>query len=267
MSTQDPEPDPERGAGGRRITQHVAPDRRLALEEKAMRHGRTSSANTFNGFQEHCAMDVESKVTREVVVRPAHEPEPEAGELMAEEWEKAPGLLQLASDLGDMASPRMAPWAAQGVSMIARPGPHVGPLFTKQEFLLDFAARQGTCPGGHTVPLVPGKDAQLPAAACDVCPLRAQGTQATLGQGRSLHLREDEPFQQKLRTKRRTPRGRASLRQRTAVEHTMAHQLAHHGRRARYKGLRTNQFDGRRHAAVSNLQRAAHYEEEHRLAS
>jgi hypothetical protein len=31
--------------------------------------------------------------------------------------------------------------------------------------------------------------------------------------------------------------------------------------------LRKNQFDGRRHAAVSNLQVAAHYEEEHRLAS
>jgi hypothetical protein len=97
--------------------------------------------------------------------------------------------------------------------------------------------------------------------------LRAQCTKATLGQGRSLPIRADEPFQQKLRTKMRTQRGRASLRKRTAVEHTIAHQLAHQGRRARYKGLRKNQFDGRRHAAVSNLQVAAHYEEEHRLAS
>jgi hypothetical protein len=31
--------------------------------------------------------------------------------------------------------------------------------------------------------------------------------------------------------------------------------------------LRKNQCDGRRHAAVSNLQVAAHYEEECRLAS
>jgi hypothetical protein len=64
-----------------------------------------------------------------------------------------------------------------------------------------------------------------------------------------------------------TQRGRASLRKRTAVEHTIAPQLAHQGRRARSKGLRQNQFDGRRHAAVSNLQGAAHYEEEPRLAS
>ena len=57
-----------------------------------------------------------------------------------------------------------------------------------------------------------------------------------------------------------------ALRKRTAVEHAIAHQWAHQGRRARYKGLRKNQFDGRRHAAVSNLQIAAHYEE-HRLVS
>src|SRR5262252_1544111 len=43
----------------------------------------------------------------------------------------------------------------------------------------------------------------------------------------------------------------------------------HHPRGAgcEYKGLRKNQFDGRRHAAVSNLQGAAHYEEERQLAS
>ena len=56
--------------------------------------------------------------------------------------------------------------------------------------------------------------------------LARQCTKATRGQGRSLSIREDEPFQQKLRTKMKTQRGRASLRKRTAVEHTIAHQLA-----------------------------------------
>jgi hypothetical protein len=265
--TQETEPDPEGGPGGRRIKKHVAPDRRISLEDKDMRHGRKSGAKTFNGFKEHFAVDLDSKVTREVVVRPANEPEHEAVELLAEELEKAPGLLQLDIDLGYMASPRIAQWAEQGVYIIARPWPQVGPLFTKQEFTLDFTAMRVTCPNGQTVPLVPGKAVQFPAVACDACALRAQCTKATRGQGRNLSIREDEPFQQKLRTKIKTQRGRASLRKRTAVEHTIAHQLAHQGRRARYKGLRKNQFDGRRHAAVSNLQVAAHYEEEHRLAS
>jgi hypothetical protein len=265
--TQDTEPDPDGSPGGRRITPYVAPDRRLAIEDKDMRHGRKRSAKTFHGFNEHCAVDWDSKVIREVGVRPANAPEQEAVELLAAAWEKAPGLLQLASDLGYMASPRIAQWAEQGVYMIARPGPQSGPLFTKQDFTLDFARMQGTCPGGQCVPMVPGRQAQFPAAACDTCALRAQCTRAPHGHGRSLRIREDEQFQQKLRAKMKTQRGRASLRKRTVVDHAISHQLAHQGRRARYKGLRKNQFDGRRHAAVSNLQVAAHYEEEHRLAS
>jgi hypothetical protein len=265
--TQDTEPDPDGGPGRRRITPHVAPDRRISIEEPDMRHGRKRSAKTFNGFKEHFAVDLDSTVSREVVVRPANEPEHEAVDLLAEELEKPPGLLQLDIDLGYMASPRIAQWEAQGVYIIARPWPQVGPLFTKTDFTLDFARMHVTCPGGQSVPMVPGKSAQFPAAVCDGCALRAQCTKAMHGHGRSLHIREDEPFQQKRRAKIRTKRGRASLRKRTAGEHAISHQLAHQGRRARYKGLRKHQFDGRRHAAVSNLQVAAHDEEPHRLAS
>jgi hypothetical protein len=146
--TQDTEPDPEGGPGGRRITQHVAPDRRISIEDKDMRHGRKSSAKTFHGFKEHFAVDLDSKVIREVVVRPANEPEHEAVELLAETLEQAPGLLQLDIDLGYMASPRIAQWAEQGVYIIARPWPQVGPLFTKHDFTLDFVGMQVTCPGG-----------------------------------------------------------------------------------------------------------------------
>ena len=79
-----------------------------------MRHGRKSSAKTFNGFKEHFAVDLDSTVTREVVVRPANEPEHEAVELLAEELEKAPGLLQLDIDLGYTASPRIAQGGGAG---------------------------------------------------------------------------------------------------------------------------------------------------------
>jgi hypothetical protein len=264
---QDTEPDPDGALGGKRIKKHVAPDRRISIEDQDMRHGRKSSSKTFNGFKEHLAVDLDSNVTREVVVRPANEPEHAVVELCAEELEKAPGLLQLAVDLGYMASPRIAQWAAQGVYIIARPWPQVGPLFTKEDFTWDFLGGQVTCPGAQRVPMLPGRHVQFPAAACDACALRAQCTKATHGQGRSLSIREDEQFQQKLRAKIKTKRGRASLRKRTAVEHTISHQLAHQGRRARYKGVRKNQFDGRRHAAVSNLLIAARYAEEHRLAS
>jgi Transposase DDE domain/Transposase domain (DUF772) len=263
----DTEPAPEAGAGGRRLKPHVAPDRRISIEDADIRHGRKSSAKTFNGFKEHFVLDLDSHVRREVVVCPANHPEHEAVELLAEELEKGPGLLQLDIDLGYMASPRIAQWAAQGVYIIARPWPQGGPLFTKHDFTLDFQHWTVTCPNSQTVPMVPGKDAQFPASACDACPVRVQCTKARLGHGRSLTIREDEQFQYKLRAKLKTKRGRAALRKRTAVEHAISHHLAHQGRRARYKGLRKNQFDGRRHAAVSNLQVATRYAEERQLAS
>ena len=187
--------------------------------------------------------------------------------MVAEALERGQGLLQLDSDLGYMASPRMAQGAEQGVSIMARLWPQSGTRFTKDDFTLDCAHGMVTGPGGQTVPMVPGKDAQCPASACDGCPQRAQCTKARRGQGRSLPIRKDEPFQHKLRTKIKTKRGRASLRKRTAVEQALSHHGAHQGRRARSKGLRKNQFDGRRHAAVRNLQVAAHYGEERQLAS
>jgi hypothetical protein len=80
-----------------------------------------------------------------------------------------------------------------------------------------------------------------------------------------LVLIADNPLHTSLYTL--TKRGRASLRQRTAVEHALSQHIAHQGRRARSKGLRKNPFAGRLHAAVSNLQVAAHYVEERQLAS
>lgn len=267
LRAQDTEPDPGGGPGGRRRKQHVAPDRRSAIEETDSRHGRKSRAQTCNGCKEHVAVAVDSNVLREVGMRPANAPEHEAVELLAEALAKAPGLLQRDRDLGDRARPWRAPWAEQGVSILARPGPQGGPLFTQHDCPLDLVGRQVTCPGGQSVPRVLGTPAPLPAAAWAGWALRPQCTKAMRGPGSSLSSRADEPCQQQLRATMKTRRGRAARRKRTAVEHTIAHQLVHQGRRARYKGLRKKPFDGRRHAAVSNLQIAAHYEEEQRLAS
>src|SRR6185295_1227852 len=138
IATQGTEPDPEDGPGGKRIKKHVAPDRRISIEDADVRHGRKSSAKTFNGFKEHFVLDLDSHVTREVVVRHANEPEHEVVALLADVLEHKPGLLQWDIDLGYMASPQMAQWAEQGVYIIARPWPQGGTRFTKDDFTLDF---------------------------------------------------------------------------------------------------------------------------------
>jgi len=63
----------------------------------------------------------------------------------------------------------------------------------------------------------------------------------------------DETLFIELRQRQLTPEGRAKLRERVAVEHTLAHVGRWQGRRARYRGLRKNLFDLRRCAVVHNL--------------
>src|SRR5262245_10521016 len=162
--TQDTAPAPEGGPGGTRLKKQVAPDRRTAIADTDRRHGRKSSAKTFHGFQEHCVLDLESPVPREVVVRPAHEPEHEAVALRVETLARPPGLLQLAIDWGYMTSPRMGQWADQGVYFICRRWLPAGPGFSKDACTLDLAHGTVTWPGGQTVPMVPGKTPSFPPA-------------------------------------------------------------------------------------------------------
>jgi Transposase DDE domain len=95
---------------------------------------------------------------------------------------------------------------------------------------------------------------KFPAAQCDRGPLRAQGTTAALGRGRTGSIGEDEPCQPRWRQRVATRAGRAQVRQRVEVEQRLAPLGARPGRRARYKGVRKNLFDVRRTAAVLNLQ-------------
>ena len=68
-----------------------------------------------------------------------------------------------------------------------------------------------------------------------------------------MTIHPDEALLCELRQRQLTPLGRAKLRERVAVEHTLAHIGRGLGRRARYRGLRKNLFDVRRCAVVHNL--------------
>jgi hypothetical protein len=61
-------------------------------------------------------------------------------------------------------------------------------------------------------------------------------------------------LQQRLRKLTKTRNGRARVRERVAVEHSLPHLSRRQGRRARYRGVRKNLFDVRRTAAVQNLE-------------
>jgi hypothetical protein len=94
----------------------------------------------------------------------------------------------------------------------------------------------------------------FPAAVCQPCALRAACTTA---RRRSVTIHAQEALLQTLRARQHQPEGRAQLRHRTTVEHSLARVGQIQGGKARYKGARKNTLDVRRIAVVTNLQRLA----------
>lgn len=72
-----------------------------------------------------------------------------------------------------------------------------------------------------------------------------------------LLVHPQEALLQTLAAAQRQPTGRARLRERVAVEHTLARIQQIQGPRACYNGVRKNTLDPRRTATVVNLQRLA----------
>ena len=107
------------------------------------------------------------------------------------------------------------------------------------------------CPAEQEVPFQPGGIVHFPKDTCAQCPLKVQCT--TSAKGRSVSIHPDEALLIELRQRQQTPQGRARLRERVAVEHTLAHIGRWQGRRARYRGACKNLFDLRRCAVVHNL--------------
>ena len=251
---QDTEPDPG-GGGGRRIKRGVAKDRRISVSDPDMRHGRKSKRKRIDGYKRHVAVDVDSPgVIYGVAVTPANAPERVASqELLAQLDAHGAQLGELLIDRGYLGDAYIEARRQAGVKVSCKPFPlHNAGRFDKRDFIMDLDARTVRCPGDVTVPLRIGKVLRFPRARCRDCAMRQRCTRARTA-GRSLSIHPQEPFFLELRREAKTPEGREQLRRRTKVEHGLARIHNRQGDRARYRGLRKNLYDLRRHAALSNL--------------
>jgi hypothetical protein len=248
----------ETAAGPARLRQGVAKDRRISVEDGQMRHGRKSRAVRFDGYKRHVCRDLDRLVVRAVGLTAANQPEATVTEaitadLRAQAATPAEWHLDRAYLSSTLVRERDAAVAvyckAWRVTNRGR--------FAKPAFVLDWAQQMVRCPNGVLQPLVVGQTVHFPAATCAACPLRAQCT--TSRQGRSVSIHPDERLLTELRTRQQTPIGRAKLRERVAVEHSLAHIGHWQGDRARYVGARKNLFDLRRVAVVHNLHVLARY--------
>jgi hypothetical protein len=251
IRTQDLEPDPN---GGTRIREGVAPDRRVSIEDEAMRHGRKSKSKRFNGYKRHIGTDLDTDLILACAVTPANAPESDAApDLKADIARQRRRIAEAHIDRGYVAV--AASIVDPGGDVLCKPWvSRNGECFTKKDFKINIRDLTITCPAGEIERIRPGSTVEFDPEACDRCELRAQCTMAEPGNGRSISIAEDEQLQQRLRERIATPRGRARLRERVAVEHRLAHLGQRQGRRARYRGTRKNLFDVRRAAAIQNLE-------------
>lgn len=253
---QDLEPDPS-GEGKVRIRQGVAEDRRVSIEDAEMRHGRKTKSKRFNGYKRHIATNLDTNLILACAVTPANRPEGEALPELKADIESSQQVIQEAHiDRGYIASPAVAEILAAGGDVICKPWvSRNGELFPKSAFKMNVRDMTIACPAGEVQSIRPGSVVEFDANACDICTLRVECTTAAPGKGRTISIAEDEVLQQRLRRRMKTARGRERLRERVAIEHSLAHISQRQGNHARYRGTRKNQFDLRRAATIQNLER------------
>jgi transposase len=238
--------------GVARLRQGVARDRRISIEDPQMRHGRKTKSVRVDGYKRHVLTDLDTELVPAVGVTPANVPEAEVAEQIKADLDAQDlTLSELGIDRAYLSSSLVRD-RPDDLQVVCRAFPvRNGPRFTKHAFHLDFDQGLLTCPNNITMAFVPGGKVQFPATVCAACPLRIQCT--TSARGRSVQLHPDERLLAELRAAQQTPPGRAKLRQRVKVEHTLAHVGRWQRRRARYLGQRKNLFDLRRVAVVHNL--------------
>jgi hypothetical protein len=252
---QDLEPDPT--TGQRRIRRGVAVERMPSLGDPDMRHGRKTRTRPFTGYKRHVIKVVDADLIADAVVRPANEPEHQVLALLTPAVTQHAPLAELLIDRGYLGSATIADLHAQGVAIRAKAWTSVnGGRFPKQAFTIQLGERRVICPAQQTARIAAGATTvHFAAAVCQPCALRVQCT--TSAAGRSVTIHPQEALLQTLRADQQHPTGRARLRQRTTIEHSLARLQQIQGPRARYKGVRKNTLDVRRVAVVANLQRIA----------
>ena len=238
--------------GKERLIDGVAKDRRSSVEDGQMRHGRKSSSLLVDGYKRHVLHDLDSGLIRAVGITSANVPEASVTEGISEDLGRQEVCLkELHIDRAYLSShwvrQRRADLEVYGKAWPVRQGKY----FPKQAFTLDWERQIIQCPAEQQMPFVAGGVVHFPKETCAQCPLKEPCTSSAKGCSISIH--PDEALLVEVRQRQQTPQGRAQLRERVAVEHSLAHVGQWQGRRARYLGLRKNLFDLRRCAVVHNL--------------
>jgi hypothetical protein len=239
-------------AGAPTLRDGVAADRRISIEDSQMRHGRKSRSQLIDGYKRHVLCDLDSGLVPAVGITPANMPEATVTDSISLDLHvQGLSLRELHIDRAYLSS-HLVRERDDDLVISCRAWPvRQGTQFAKTAFVLDWERQEIHCPDGVVLPFSPGGKVQFGAERCGACALHERCTSSKTGRSVSIH--PDERLLQELRERQLTAQGRAKLRERVAVEHSLAHIGQWQGDRARYLGERKNLFDLRRTAVVHNL--------------
>jgi hypothetical protein len=257
VAGQDVEPDEgSDGTDGRwRIARRVAVDRVISVHDPDTRHVHKTVHQRADGYKAHLAVEPDSGLVTDCALRQASGAENHEAavgvELLDDEH---PGLEVLGDSAYGAAEARIA-LAQAGHAAVIKPIPLRTVIeggFTRDDFVVDEAARQVTCPAGHSVSITATRRAVF-GARCRDCPLRARCT--TAQRGRYLTLHEHDSVLFAARRQAETPEFQTVYRQhRPMVERSIAW-IVRGNRKLRYRGTVKNDWWLHHRVAAINLKR------------
>jgi len=243
-------------AGQPTLRRGVAANRRISIADGEQRHGRKSRQARVDGYKRHVVRDLaQAGLIRAVAVTGANRPDAAATPAIAADLAvQKVSVGEWHIDRAFFASPLVTDRDATTQIWCKPHRVANGAQFPKTAFTFDPDQQRLTCPAGVTRPARLGRTVRFPADRCDGCVFRTHCTRAKPGVGRSIQVHAEEPLLLHLRAAQATPEGRAKLRERIGVEHSLARVGQIQGDQARYLGERKQLFDTRRAACVVNLQ-------------
>jgi hypothetical protein len=168
--------DVEQGGDGTwRIARKVAADRVISTVDIESRHMHKSRSEYRDGYKAHIAIEPETGLVTAVTLTPANASDSSTGVgLLAGE---DPGL-QVLADGAYGSGDSLAALSPAGHTAAIKPRPHAPAIpggFERDDFVIDWAARNATCPAGHVVTITAKRNAVF-GTRCQTCPLRARCT-------------------------------------------------------------------------------------------
>jgi hypothetical protein len=152
-----------------KIREGVAPDRRVSVEDREMRHGRKSKSKRFNGCKRHIATDLDTDLILAGAITPANRPEDEAAPALQQDISMlCHEIAEPNIDRGYIASPLVDEILGAGGQVICKPGvARNGKSFAKGDFKLNLRDLTITCPAGATERIEFGSVVEFDPEACD----------------------------------------------------------------------------------------------------